>query len=370
MRWRWAGIRSRIYVGFGSLLAIGLALTIFAILAFSSVSANVDRLDERSENINRLAQVARDFDRMRRTVEQIRLEGDADKPEEAEQRSIALLQAASLPTHAADRLQRYKELQAAVAQFALRRVTLTTTVKHMLAEKAKLFADGDALTAASEKLLDAAKSESDASIAALAGRVEAAVLLVRVANLRFLTTFDAHGPAIFQDTLARARAEIGQMGSRPLGGDNRDLLQTVSAILERYAASFAATAADLTKISDLHDKEIVPQLAVMQTSLAAAENSLRGDVVTARAAVDRTITATTAAQEIIGTLALALGALIAFWVGRSIIRPIGRMTRAMERLAAGETGIVIPSRDAADEVAAMANAVEVFRQNAIARVRL
>jgi hypothetical protein len=81
-RWR-VGIRSRIYVGFGSLLAIGFVLAIFAMLAFSSVRSNVDRLDERSENINRLLQVARDFDRMRQAVAQIRLEGDAAKPEQA-----------------------------------------------------------------------------------------------------------------------------------------------------------------------------------------------------------------------------------------------------------------------------------------------
>ncbi len=69
-------------------------------------------------------------------------------------------------------------------------------------------------------------------------------------------------------------------------------------------------------------------------------------------------------------LILALGAALAFLIARSIIRPISGMTGAMTRLAAGETAVTIPSRDAVDEMGRMAEAVEVFRRNALARAEL
>ena len=73
---------------------------------------------------------------------------------------------------------------------------------------------------------------------------------------------------------------------------------------------------------------------------------------------------------IVGGLALVLGVLIAWIVSRSIIKPVAGMTGAMQRLAAGDNEVEIPSRDNRDEIGAMAKAVEVFKQNAIERIRL
>ena len=59
-----------------------------------------------------------------------------------------------------------------------------------------------------------------------------------------------------------------------------------------------------------------------------------------------------------------------FLIGHSISRPLAAMTKAMGRLAAGDNAVKIPSRGSADEIGAMAKAVEVFKQNAIERIRL
>ncbi|MGT2479386.1 HAMP domain-containing protein [Methylobacterium oryzae CBMB20] len=75
-------------------------------------------------------------------------------------------------------------------------------------------------------------------------------------------------------------------------------------------------------------------------------------------------------QIILVGLALALGRGLAFLIARSIIRPVAGMTEAMRRLADGDTAVVVPSQDATDEIGAMAEAVEVFRQNALARAEL
>ncbi|MDY0885121.1 methyl-accepting chemotaxis protein [Dongia soli] len=57
-------------------------------------------------------------------------------------------------------------------------------------------------------------------------------------------------------------------------------------------------------------------------------------------------------------------------IGRSIIRPLSRMTDAMRRLAGGEIEIDIPDTGRRDEVSAMAAALQVFKQNAVEARRL
>ncbi len=52
-------------------------------------------------------------------------------------------------------------------------------------------------------------------------------------------------------------------------------------------------------------------------------------------------------------------------VGLGVIRPMTRMTGVMARLAGGALNIEIPSLNRADEVGAMAKAVQVFRENAL-----
>jgi methyl-accepting chemotaxis protein len=52
-------------------------------------------------------------------------------------------------------------------------------------------------------------------------------------------------------------------------------------------------------------------------------------------------------------------------IAKGVLRPIVRMTGAMQRLAGGECNIEIPSLGRRDEVGAMARAVEVFKENAM-----
>ncbi|ODN72243.1 methyl-accepting chemotaxis protein [Methylobrevis pamukkalensis] len=74
-----------------------------------------------------------------------------------------------------------------------------------------------------------------------------------------------------------------------------------------------------------------------------------------------------------GVLAVAAVAIVGFasWVVLfQVVRPIGSLRSAMARLAEGDTSADIPGLDRRDEIGAMAQAVAVFRANAIERERL
>jgi methyl-accepting chemotaxis protein len=57
-------------------------------------------------------------------------------------------------------------------------------------------------------------------------------------------------------------------------------------------------------------------------------------------------------------------------LGRSIVRPITGMTAAMHKLASGDAMTDVPARQRGDEVGAMAQSVQVFKENMIETARL
>ncbi len=67
---------------------------------------------------------------------------------------------------------------------------------------------------------------------------------------------------------------------------------------------------------------------------------------------------------------IIVGLILALVIGRSIVRPIRQITAVMEQLAAGTIGVEIPAVGYRNEIAAMVNAVRVFRDNKINADRL
>jgi methyl-accepting chemotaxis protein len=66
----------------------------------------------------------------------------------------------------------------------------------------------------------------------------------------------------------------------------------------------------------------------------------------------------------------AIAASVGIWFSRSLTGPIGSLTKAMGNLAAGDTATSITGIERGDELGEMAQAVDVFRDNAIERVKL
>jgi methyl-accepting chemotaxis protein len=67
----------------------------------------------------------------------------------------------------------------------------------------------------------------------------------------------------------------------------------------------------------------------------------------------------------LGLLGLSIGGVAIWIVGRSVATPIRQMTNAMNALSGGDKNIVIPAVAHRDEIAEMAQAVQIFKDNAI-----
>ncbi|MBY0431036.1 MAG: HAMP domain-containing protein, partial [Rhodospirillales bacterium] len=103
---------------------------------------------------------------------------------------------------------------------------------------------------------------------------------------------------------------------------------------------------------------------------AATVAAQRKGLAALKADTDDTLAGALSAGGLLAAAALLAGLLSAWVVGRGITRPVRAMTAIMSRLASGDTAITVPALRHRDEVGAMARAVEVFREAAIAKRRM
>ncbi|HEY3846245.1 MAG TPA: ATP-binding protein [Acetobacteraceae bacterium] len=127
-----------------------------------------------------------------------------------------------------------------------------------------------------------------------------------------------------------------------------------------YDASYGALLAGVTA-----DK--FRQLRTELDTLVAGLEQRRASL--GNAAVDDSLDARQWLLEL-GLGAAVLAVLGSVTVGRSIARPILRLTALMNQLARGDTDLVVPGTQRRDEVGAIAKAVEVFKQNAVHNLAL
>ncbi|PTW61705.1 methyl-accepting chemotaxis protein [Breoghania corrubedonensis] len=104
--------------------------------------------------------------------------------------------------------------------------------------------------------------------------------------------------------------------------------------------------------------------------LKQVEDTLANDVIAdAHAVVVRANAKFTTLLSVM-SLILIVVAVLCFLVVRSISKPLGRLSDDMERLAEGDAEIEVVDRDLHDAIGHMARAVEVFRENAVAKKAL
>ncbi len=115
-----------------------------------------------------------------------------------------------------------------------------------------------------------------------------------------------------------------------------------------------------------YSSTVVPSL---QSILAVRDEALRAAVAGAEA---RRASARNTLIIAIGAMVLVVlvvgGVVIGFT--RRVVTPLTSMTGVVGRLAGGERDVTVPYQQRSDEIGAMAQAVEVFRQNAIETERL
>ena len=362
-------ISTRIFAGFGALIVLSLFLAGFGIYQLSDVGHETRAMNAISGNVVRVLDAAHSLEAIRRAETRVRLDADPASFKDVkdnESQVRGLMVEAGQNTLSEERRRTYKSVLDALQTHDETFDRYADYIKTVTQRRAGLFTGGDTLTAAATRLVDAARATHDPAMAEAAANVNAAILLVRVANWRFMATSDKGGPATFKTNSDKAQAALAALEKATNPGVVA-LVAPVKAALTAYQNDFDGFSAAKLASDDLFDQQMRPQIKAMQDLLDAASASLRDSFNTATTASTAIIDNASLLVEILAAFALVIGAALAFVIGRGITRPIAGMTDAMAKLAGGDRTVDVPARDNTDEIGAMARAVEVFKQDAIAK---
>jgi PAS domain-containing protein len=366
------GLKVRIYGGFAVLVLLGLALVSFAAWELSAIKTSVETLGAINRNATRALEVSNRIQIIRRANLGFMVDANEWAMKEAasaETSSVELLKAASAAARSEEQRNFYNNLKVDVESLRTKREALAGLVKKAGTDRMQLFSVGDDLTSNTTMLVASRSDISDPTVAALPTLIETDVLLVRVANWRFLATRDTNGPATIKTNVENAQAAIATFEKAELPDAIRALLGPVKVALAGYISTFESVSANLLKSDDLFWKVMVPQTDDMLNKIVKAEASLTQASNTTDTETREEIASTVIMQKMIFSLALLLGGLIAYFVARSIIKPITGMTKAMGELASGNFDIVLPGLGSKDEIGQMAQQVEDFKVKAADKAR-
>ncbi len=359
-------IKARIYLGFGALIVIGLIVAGFGAWQLTNIDDEADRLTAESENASRnlelsvLVQKARHVSLRFKTMwDESLIKDFGDIQNEA----ARLLATAVKTTELENRRRLYTETSAAFADASQIFDKLTRLVANMKADRAKLFAGGDQLAAASTQLIETARTGGDHTLSARAGDAETAILLARVANWRFLATSDPKGPATFKTNVTKAGAAIEALEKTPGAEPVSGAIASLKSALKDYDATFADLSGNMLQVDDLYANALQTQIRKLEELNETTRKSLVEDLEITKVYVDQLIARTTMIQEVLAVVGLLLGLGLAYFIGRSIVGPVTGMTSVMAKLAGGDKSVEIPARDSRDEIGEMARAVDVFKQS-------
>jgi methyl-accepting chemotaxis protein len=364
-------VNSRLYLGFGILILVGIAVAGFGTSQLLTIRGHVAKMGRQADDVVGVLETGQLLMSMR--VSRVRYlleheEEQATRFKETQARATDLMKKSIETTQSDERRQVYNQVQRAIADHGGRFDELVLITKQQADELAGLVSDGRALTGAMEQMVVGMRDTNDSGLVQGAIAVDRAVLIVRIASWRFVATQDSKGVASFDTNKQGSADAIGTLG-KTAPESVQPLVAAAAAALDDYAESFHAYAELLAK-SRSQSEAMRLQAVEMQKQLDTAQASLVGEFGNTKIDADETVGSTITWQVALAVLAALLGIACAFLISRSIVRPVRGMTVAMERLADGNTEVGIPGHDDGGEIGAMAAAVEVFKQNAIEKYRL
>jgi methyl-accepting chemotaxis protein len=360
-----ASIGGRIAFGFGAVLLLLVALGVSDHLGLGIIRGQFETYEWVAHNVESGTQAASTISEARRAVLLFLRSADpalAAKATDlltAAQRETAKAAGAAIdPGRGAD----LTEAAALIGRYVGNVELLSARLGAREAIKQQLLTP---LTAEVHPLLDAllasSRQGSDAGLAAATAQAQESLLLADLAIARFLSGGE-------QEEAARAAGQLEALAARVdvlRRGDwppwQHEKPQQLARLAARYREAFAAlvpVVLDANRIVDQANAQIGAQIgALLDRTNASRLAQLRQT----REALHGTLTGMSARGVMMAGGALLLGLVLAGLIGRSISRPVARLTSAMGALAGGRLDTPIPARDRRDELGAMARTLEVFR---------
>ena len=355
-------IKSKILAGFAVVLAILIAALGFAYFTFVAVSHDVDEYAHYVEEASLIGEIETQFLRFNNHAREF---ANTAHPEDAKQLELMLKDAQSqfmVEEHRNRIEQIAHELDAYLASFASAK-SLSDEYHSLILDR--LEPDGIKIVADLDKLVAHAQNTGDLELLKRSVAAREHALLARLyANILIGRQDDSFG-AKSADEFAKLEAALGQIGNQPLTGDLKAVLDDANNLFADYREVFDKIRADeLEIVATVHgtmreaSEGIIADAEALKQELAVAEHNIFEKVVAEIILAEKEILIASIGGAV-------LGMVLAWVMGDRLSRPITAITTIMRRLADHDLGVEIPGQTRKDEIGQMAQAVQVFKTNAI-----
>jgi len=367
-------VGTRIYTGFIVILLLLAVVAVIGIRGFSSIDRFMGTYGTISTNAERVANINREVAEMRRNVRLYGISGEEALLADARtsMKTLSGLLEETIghmldPQRKAWLLEMTKLFDTYRADFE-KAVALRTesdreiaTVMNPLGKKTQ-----DQMRELARQATDA----KDSDLMAHLGPAQERMLSARLSAFRFLA-------APSQAGIEEARARLDEAVKLTTGiadwfhtPDQKRMATEVDDAVDKYRDAFLTTAKGVLAVHDMMLGVMAATAHEFAETAKKVSDNQHGALAQTRDEMESIIANASALETWIALAAAVFGLLFAWIIARGITGPVVEMTGTMTGLAAGDNGVDIPALDNKDEIGEMAKAVEVFKKNAIEKVRM
>lgn len=362
-------IRTRIFGGFSLLILLLIAIAGAGLNAIDKGTASFLAFDRASDRMMDLAGIERNIMALSRAAAWAVETGD----EAAHHEARGLIASIAQPL---DRIlaEKSEDAQKAILQDVVEQLrrygdNLNQAIS-LRRQRNRLYTER--LVPAAEKIyfeihemLENAAFGGSRQLALITGANDAVVQLIVTVDQYLIS----QKPEAYAQISLRAndvKARLRNLQER-LQGEERRSAESITATAEQYVATVSEMTEAVEAMRDLVQGTMAQQVEGMIRRLAEAKASeeARFDTVYDESAA--VFGAMLQLILIVGGIAVLIGVVMAVLTGRSLTVPVARLTAVMAHLAGGDRDIEVYGRGRRDEFGRMAEAVQVFKDNMIAR---
>jgi methyl-accepting chemotaxis protein len=360
-------ITSRLAAGFGSVILLGAGVAIYAVLQLTAVRTQVDRMQSLAANVQRVLEASQFLQAQRRAEFEYGIDADDTALQEsrtAQGAALALLRDTAQDAASDDQRRALSAMSQAILDHQRTVMSFVALSDQVKAENEKALADSANVMYLMGQISDLAQATPNIALQNQAGDVEQSLLLVRVSQWRNSSETKPQGLMNFKRAAFTAQAAMNGL-EKLADSDMKPLLPQLRSAFSTYIQTFNQSFADRLAKSAVLNDQMRPQIVALVERLHEVSVAMKADFAASARSGNRTLSKISLIQQILAAATVLIGALLALLIGRGISRPLRAIESAMRRLAQGELTVDVPGLARKDEIGSMAEAVNVFKANAL-----
>ncbi len=367
-------ISTRVFAGFFGVIALLGIVAIIGVYAINDIGNGFGQYRSLALQTNESGRVQANMLLTRLFVKNYILDATDDNIKNVEKRAMATLELADGLLEKVDQENKkevVKSIQANLKGYlsAFDSVTKLQDKRNDLV-LSKLDKIGPQIEHNISQIMKSAKDDNDAESAYNAGRALRQLLLARIYVTKYLLNNNDAAYQRVNKEIAAFKGEANQLEATLKNPERQRLIKESINLTATYHAAFEEVYKTINERNRFIEQEldrIGPEVA---TAIETLKLDVKGEQDILGPKMVGTVKSDTQMTLIVSVLAALAGIVAALFIGRDISGPVVAMTSAMQNLAKGVLETEVPGQNRKDEVGEMADAVQIFKENALEVKRL